>query len=86
MDLLNLKVGVRIPPEVPIAKQMQLYELKPLDEASYPGNLGMMEMFKFYQVATEDQKKKMKSLITQKKMNDAWELLQVVTGVKLRKL
>jgi hypothetical protein len=65
---------------------MKLNELKPLDEASYPGNLGMMEMFKFYQVATEDQKKKMKSLIAHNKIKDAWELLQTVTGVKLHAL
>ena len=54
-------------------------------EASYPGNIGMMEMFKFYQVASEDQKKYMKELLSKKLFDKAWELLQQVTGVKLHK-
>lgn len=54
-----------------------------LSEASYEGNIGMMEMFKFYQVATPEQKIQMKQLIFDKKMDEAWELLQQVTGVKL---
>ncbi len=62
---------------------MKLQDLKQLDEAAYPGNLGMMEMFKFYQVASDEQKKLMKSLISKKLFDKAWELLQQVTGVKL---
>ncbi len=52
-------------------------------EASYEGNIGMMEMFKFYQVATDEQKAQMKDLIFDKKMDEAWELLQQVIGIKL---
>lgn len=52
-------------------------------EAAYAGNLGMMEMFKFYQIATDEQKAKMKSLIAKKDMDGAWELLKQVTGVEL---
>ena len=55
-----------------------------LHEASYEGNIGMMEMFKFYQVATPEQKAKMKALIFDKKQNEAWEFLQSVTGVRLQ--
>lgn len=55
-----------------------------LDEASYEGNIGMMEMFKFYQVATSEQKSKMKSLLAGGKHAEAWEFLQQVTGVKLQ--
>ena len=55
-----------------------------LDEASYEGNIGMMEMFKFYQIATPEQKAQMKKLIFDKKTEAAWELLQQVTGIKLR--
>lgn len=62
---------------------MKLEELKKLDEASYPGNIGMMEMFTFYQKATEEQKNKMKQLLSKKKFEEAWEFLQNVTGVKL---
>lgn len=54
-----------------------------LAEASYEGNIGMMEMFKFYQKATTEEKAKMKSLINAGKTDEAWELLQHVTGVKL---
>lgn len=65
---------------------MKLQELKPLDEASYPGNLGMMEMFKFYQKATDKEKQKMKKLIAANKLKEAWDFLQEVTGVKLKPL
>ena len=53
-------------------------------EASYSGNIGMMEMFKFYQVATSEQKSKMKELITSGKQAEAWEFLQKVTGMELQ--
>jgi len=65
---------------------MRLQDLIQLDEAAYPGNLGMMEMFKFYQLATDEQKAEMKKLILAKNTDAAWELLQKVTGVKLHKL
>lgn len=50
---------------------------------SYPGNLGMMEMVKFYKVATPSQKQQMKTLLDHKHSDKAWQLLQDVTGVKL---
>lgn len=62
---------------------MRLQDFRPIDEASYPGNLGMMEMFKFYQVATPEEKARMKKLIADKLTDEAWKLLQQVTGVKL---
>jgi hypothetical protein len=62
---------------------MRLADLRPLDEASYPGNLGMMEMFKFYQKANDEQKTKMKSLIGSKRFEEAWDFLQKVLGIKL---
>ena len=65
---------------------MKLHHLKPLDEAAYPGNLGMMEMFAFYQKASDEEKRKMKDFISKKLFKDAWELLQKVTGVKLNDL
>ena len=54
-----------------------------LVEASYKGNVGMMEMFKFYQVATPAQKIKMKELLEAGKQQEAWDFMQEVTGVKL---
>jgi hypothetical protein len=62
---------------------MRLQDLHQINEATYPGNLGMMEMFKFYQVATPEEKVRMKKLIADKMTDAAWELLQKVTGVKL---
>ena len=49
-------------------------------EEKYPGNLGMMEMFKFYQIATEAQKQQMRKLIYDK---EAWDLLKRVTKVDI---
>jgi hypothetical protein len=54
-------------------------------EASYVGNIGAMEMFKFFNIATKEQKNKLKSLIDKKDNKKAWELVQQVTGVKLHK-
>jgi hypothetical protein len=65
---------------------MRLETIKPLAEASYRGNIGMMEMFKFYQVASAEQKKKMKALLDAEKFDEAWAFLQEVTGVKLQGL
>lgn len=52
-------------------------------EASYRGNTGMMEMFKFYQVATPERKKYMKELIMAGQQEEAWKLLQKVTNSEL---
>lgn len=65
---------------------MKLETIKPLSEASYRGNIGMMEMFKFYQKATVEQKAKMKQLLNAEKFDEAWTFLQNVTGVKLQDL
>ena len=56
-----------------------------VDEAAYVGNIGAMEMFKFYQKASKEEKKKLKSLISDKKSKEAWKLVQDVTGTKLHK-
>ncbi len=53
-------------------------------EASYPGNIGMMEISKFFKVASEEEKKTLKDLIGKKKFKVAWNLIQRVTGVKLQ--
>ena len=63
---------------------MKLQEVVQLDELSYPGNVGAMEMFRFYQVATEEQKAEMKKLIKHGKSDEAWELLQKVVKTKLK--
>lgn len=54
-----------------------------IQEAAYKGNIGMMEMMKFFEVATKEQKEKLKKLIAEKNQTAAWKLIQDVTGMKL---
>lgn len=54
-----------------------------MTEASYPGNIGAMEVFKFYQTASEDEKETFEELLNQERFDGAWELIQSVTGVRL---
>lgn len=49
----------------------------------YPGALGVMEMCKFYNIATDDKIALMKSLIANKRLKEAWELLTSVLDVKM---
>ena len=63
---------------------MRLYEIStPKIEASYVGNLGMMEMMKFWQIASNKQKAVMKHLLNKGKNRLAAQLLQQVTKTKL---
>ena len=55
-----------------------------VSESTYPGNLGMVEMMKFYKVATVDQENKMNYYLDKGKFRAAWRLLQKVTGNKLK--
>jgi hypothetical protein len=55
-----------------------------LDELVYKGNIGVMEMFAFFQTATPQQISEMKKLIAEKKYEDALDLLAKVTGKKLQ--
>jgi len=54
-----------------------------IQEAAYKGNIGMMEMMKFFEVATKEEKEKLKKLIADKNQSAAWKLIQDVTGMKL---
>lgn len=53
------------------------------DAASYPGNLGMMEMVKFHKMANPQQKDLMKRYLNDKQFDKGWQLLQDVTNTKL---
>ena len=55
-----------------------------LNELSYSGNIGIMEMVKFYQKASEAEKSQMKKLLESKKSAEALKLLEKVTGTKLQ--
>ena len=52
-------------------------------EAKYRGNIGMMEMARFFQVATAEEKARLKKLIADGKQEEAWKLLQQVTKMEL---
>lgn len=58
-------------------------EYADLCELAYQGNIGIMELIKFNQIATPDQKVELKRLISTKMTSDAWKLIQTVTGVQL---
>lgn len=62
---------------------MRLHDVKSLCESSYPNNIGVMEMYKFYQIASAAQKQQLNTLIAEKDYDAAWQLLQNVVGVKL---
>jgi hypothetical protein len=49
----------------------------------YKKPIGMMEMYKFMQIATPEQKIQLKQLIANGKQKEAWKLLQSVTNTKL---
>lgn len=53
-------------------------------EATYPGNIGMMEIAKFFQVANEQQKELFKRFLENGKKGLAWKLIQDVTNTKLQ--
>lgn len=53
-------------------------------EASYPGNIGAMEVMKFFQIADDKQKKLFKDLVAKGKKGLAWKLIQDTVGVKLQ--
>jgi|APGre2960657423_1045063.scaffolds.fasta_scaffold15515_4 hypothetical protein len=54
-----------------------------MNEAAYAGNLGFMEIAKFYQKATDEEKKKLQELISNKQEKQAWKMVQNKVGIKL---
>jgi hypothetical protein len=56
-----------------------------LGEAAYAGNIGIMELIKFKQKASAEQKKKFDDHLKNKRHKEVWDLVQHVTGVKLHK-
>ena len=55
-----------------------------LGEASYEGNIGMMEVSKFFKIANAAQKKLFKELLEKGKRGLAWKLIQDVTDTRLQ--
>lgn len=63
---------------------MKFKEYLIIQEAVYDGNIGIMEMVKFYQTASNEQKNKMKEYVEKKMFDMAWKLLSAVTGINLK--
>ena len=57
---------------------------KTITELAYKGNIGIMELEKFFELATPEQKSKFKQYRAQGNNAQAWKLVQQVTGVKLQ--
>ena len=54
-----------------------------LFEAAYPGNLGLMEMMRFHQVADEEQKARMAEIVENKDWDAFKDLIHEVLGIRL---
>ena len=57
--------------------------LKYLKEASYPGNIGAIEVMKFYQQSSDEEQAQLERLLKQNNYEDAWEFIQQVTNTHL---
>lgn len=63
---------------------MHLVKEPSINEASYKGNIGIMEITKFFQIARDIDKSLFKEYTKQNLTKKAWGLVQKVTGVKLQ--
>ena len=55
-----------------------------VQEAAYDGNIGMMELAKFYMKATPAEKTALQTAIQKKDFKTAWKMVQDKTGIKLK--
>lgn len=55
-----------------------------LTELVYDGNVGIIELTRFFTIATPAEKQEYKQLMADGKKGDALELMQRVVGVKLK--
>lgn len=53
-------------------------------EAAYAGNVGVMELVNFYELAGPREKKMLERLMNSKNWGKAWQLVQKVTGTSLK--
>lgn len=64
---------------------MQFVEFSNLMEASYKGNIGIMELIKFKQKANDKERREFDEHLRNNRHKEAWQTVQRVTGVKLHK-
>lgn len=75
-----------IPSSIP-KKEVPKVEPKKVNEAAYPGNVGIMELIKFFNKAKEKDPElvaKVKQLIADHEDKLVWDIIQKYTGVKLQ--
>lgn len=60
-----------------------MIDFKTLQEQSYKGNIGIMELVDFHKKATTEQKKQLESFLKAGKTDAAWDLIEKVSGTKL---
>jgi hypothetical protein len=71
-------------PHVDARKLVKMIEQKELTEASYAGNIGIMELIKFQKKASQKQKSMLQSYIQNKQQKKMRDLIADVTGIKLQ--
>ena len=59
-------------------------ETPPMKEAVYANNAGIMEMFKFFNVATDAEKKQFDDPVSSGNQNAALKLVEKVLGIKFQ--
>ena len=58
-------------------------EYQEISEAAYAGNIGVMELIRFYEKATPEIVNRVKNLIAKSKNKEALDIVQQTLGVKL---
>lgn len=66
-------------------QEQRIQYFKHMSEATYEGNVGVMELIKFHKKASPAQKKMLQSHIQNKKHKEFRDLIHQVTGVQLHK-
>lgn len=65
-------------------KKSNKKETPAMKEVVYKNNAGIMEMFKFFNIATEEQKKQFDDLVNSGNQNAALKLVEKVLGIKFQ--
>lgn len=69
--------------DIAVLQKLQMRASEFTKEAVYPGNIGAMEVHRFFMVATPEQKAEVKKLIATQQHKAAWKIIQTVLNVKL---
>lgn len=52
----------------------------------YETDVGIMELVRFYEIATNEQKREFSKLLKAGRNDKAWELVRKVTGTKIKRI